>query len=113
MTTRSLVRTRHGAAPTRAKNLVPPMDVFRSDDGLLIAVDLPGVATDALKVRIENDRLEIEGARPDTAIWKRSLGLPKRVDATGIAATFEAGVLSLVLPWREDTRPREVPITVG
>jgi len=89
------------------------MDVFRSEDGLLIAVDLPGVATDALKVRIENDRLEIEGPRSDTAIWKRSLGLPKRVDATGIVATFEAGVLNLVLPWREETRPRDIPISIG
>ncbi len=45
--------------------------------------------------------------------FRRTVSLPFAVDADQAQATFEHGVLRIVLPKAEAARPRKIPITVG
>jgi HSP20 family protein len=42
--------------------------------------------------------------------FRRSFTLPATVDGTRINATYTDGVLTITLPRREETRPRQIPI---
>ncbi len=46
----------------------PPLDVVRGSDGVVITVELPGVAREDVDVRLEGDLLTISGERRSDAV---------------------------------------------
>ena len=92
----------------------PQLDVSRSEDppALKIVVEIPGADPEAIRVVLDGRRLLIAGERPrprsDGEVWYRSeieygpferqLDLADDVDASAAAATYERGLLKIVLP---------------
>jgi HSP20 family protein len=60
--TRSAGTVREGAA--RA-HWVPNTDVYTTDNGLVIKVELAGMRSEHLEIMVEGNRLRISGNRPD------------------------------------------------
>src|SRR3569832_1103206 len=60
--TRSIGSIREGSA--RA-HWVPNTDVYVTDNGLVIKVELAGMRSEHLEITVENNRLRITGSRPD------------------------------------------------
>ena len=60
--TRSAGSVREGSA--RA-SWVPPTDVYATDGGLVIKVELAGMRSEHLEITVEGNRLRISGTRPD------------------------------------------------
>jgi HSP20 family protein len=105
---------------------VPAVDVYETaDKALVVKADLPDLKREQIKVTFENDVLTIEGERPrDAAVssdqyyrlergvgtFRRSFTLPATVDGSRIAAGFQDGVLTVTLPRREETRPRQIQV---
>ena len=58
----STVSSRNGDATGR---WVPNTDVYTTDTGLVIKVELPGMKSDNLEITVEGSRLRIAGTRPD------------------------------------------------
>ena len=98
------------------------VDVLESDDEYLLVVDVPGVTTDTLDVRVEGQKLVVDARRdkdvPSDFEYRseeRSLfldvELPLPLDATdtGSSASVESGVLEVRLPKKGNTA-RHVPI---
>ncbi|MFT7773487.1 Hsp20/alpha crystallin family protein [Roseateles sp.] len=91
----------------------PALDVSEDDKAYSVTVDMPGVAKEAVKVRIEGRRVHIETATPEAsaptdgsrvlyrerraASYARSFTLPVEIDQTQSQARFENGVLTLNL----------------
>jgi len=46
----------------------PPADVYRSNDGWIVKIDLAGVCSDELEIEIQDSLLVIRGCRKDTVI---------------------------------------------
>ena len=89
-----------------------------------VAVRLPGVKKEDIKVTVENEVLEIEAVRL-TAVpeswrplgdyssekhWRLRLDVGPEVDGSRISASLEDWVLSLRLPLREELKPRRIEI---
>jgi HSP20 family protein len=106
---------------------VPPVDIAEtSDKDIVVKVDLPDVRRDDIKVNYENNVLLIEGERlpqPDAenggtyhrverghGKFRRSFTMPSAVDASRIAADYREGVLTITLPRREESRPRQIQV---
>lgn len=102
-----------------------PVDVVEMDDRYVMKASLPGVDPDSLEIKYVNHLLTIKGeTAPDEEFEKahyylrerrlgrfeRSISLPFKVDEEHIDATYEAGLLKLVLPKSEEDRPRRIPI---
>jgi HSP20 family protein len=87
----------------------PAIDVFESDDGYLVRADVPGVAQGDVEIEFHKDRLTFV-AKHDTVKFERSVRFPDRVDADGIAAELNGGVLELRLPKAAEVRPRKISI---
>jgi HSP20 family protein len=107
---------------------LPATDIVESDTHLLLRADLPGVAEEDIHVELNGDILTISGQRKSeheargngflrversSGSFRRSVRLPEGVDAEGISATFERGVLEVSVPKPEQVKPRKVQITLG
>lgn len=99
----------------------PPTDVIEFDDRMELRIDLPGVATDALEVKFEENALSIAARRTDSRPdllhqefgpvgYRRAFTLPEGYDAARIEATLDRGVLTLTLPKADEVRPRRIEV---
>jgi HSP20 family molecular chaperone IbpA len=113
--------------PTRADEVfvAPPADIYEDDDGLVVVADLPGIAPEALDVRVEQRILTItahaQPAPPGTPLHReyeltgffRQFQLPEEVDTTRIEAELKQGVLTLKLPRAAEQQPRRIEVRSG
>lgn len=102
----------------------PPIDIYETDDGLVLLADLPGVAVDTLELQVQNNKLTLFGRvkRPvsDDAQLRhaeyhegdflRSFILSDEVDYERISATLNNGVLKVVLPQAPKAEPRRIQV---
>jgi HSP20 family protein len=107
---------------------LPPMDLVETDEHFVLRADLPGLSEEDVQIELEDNVLTVAGERKaeheekregyyriERAFgqFRRSLTLPDGVDAEGIAARFDKGVLEVRVPKPEQRRPRRVAIQVG
>jgi HSP20 family protein len=107
--------------------LAPAADVLETEAEYRVVLDLPGHDPAAIQLQVENDTLTIQSERKQPALAKgeaahrserafgtsfRSFKLPKGVDAARVEARYEHGVLTVVLPKREEAKPRTVSVQV-
>jgi HSP20 family protein len=121
-------------APTTGANggglrrWVPSMDLVETDEHFVLRADLPGLSEGDVSIELEDNVLTVAGERNaehddkkegfyrmerSFGQFRRSLTLPDGVDADGIAATFDKGVLEVRIPKPEERKPRRVAIQVG
>ena len=84
------------AASSGAKGWLPPVDVWETDDDVVIEVDVPGVSPDALVAEVVNGQLVVTGEREPTQ------GSVRRYRTRALA-----GTLRQKLHRAERHRPRE------
>jgi HSP20 family protein len=104
----------------------PPVDIYETDDALVLEVELPGVSTDAVSVELHEHILRLSGERTRKpavkggryqreegryGAFQRAFRLPTIVDQAKVQATYKNGVLALRLPKREAARPKGIAIT--
>ncbi|HSF33767.1 MAG TPA: Hsp20/alpha crystallin family protein [Candidatus Tectomicrobia bacterium] len=120
-----LLGSRESRNGGRTGSCMPPVDVYESDQGLMLKADLPGFAKDDVQVEIKGNVLTIKGERkrdPDGkgvqyhrverayGAFQRSFKLPASVNASKAEASFKAGVLELKLPKAEEAKPKRVEV---
>jgi len=90
----------------------PAVDVFESDEGYLVRADLPGVREGGVEIEFHKGQLSLVANREDDPVrFERSIRFPDRVDADGIKASLDGGVLELRLPKTAEVRPRKIAIS--
>ena len=106
----------------------PALDISEREDAYLVTVELPGVEADDLEITMEDGLLTIQGERhfaPDSSeqqfhrverrygAFRRSITLPAHVMADGIQASFEDGVLQILVPKMEEATPKRIQVRPG
>jgi HSP20 family protein len=104
----------------------PPVDIYETDDALVLKAELPGVSRDDVSIEIHQNTLILRGQRKhETEVkeehyhrveraygtFQRSFMLPTQVDQEKVQATYHDGVLELRLPKSEAAKPKRVAIT--
>jgi len=105
----------------------PAVDIYETPNELVVKADLPDVNEKDIDVRVENNLLTIRGERKfDKSVaednylrvertygaFSRSFSLPNTVNAESIRAEYKNGVLTVNLPKREESKPRQVKVNV-
>jgi HSP20 family protein len=106
----------------------PPVDIYQNEDQeLVLKAELPDMAPEDIELSINNDTLMIRGEKRFSAdvredqfhrierrygTFSRSFSLPSSVDARRISAEHKNGVLTVRLPAREETKPRQIKVDV-
>ncbi len=101
-----------------------PIDVYTTDEELVIVASVPGIKPDEVEITIEGDTLTLKGEIPGPmenvsyaaqerpyGKFQRVLRLNIPVQADKAEATFDRGVLTLTLPKHEETKARTIKIT--
>lgn len=88
----------------------PAVSVTEENGDTHIAAEIPGVKPEDVKVTVESSVLTIGGQKAGFS-FQRSFTLPPTVNAEGIKATYEHGVLTVTLPKAEQAKARQIPIT--
>jgi HSP20 family protein len=105
----------------------PPVDVAEDADKIFVRVEVPGMNEKDLKVNYEDGMLTVSGERSfekkddrnyhrierSYGSFVRTFTLPRSVDASKIVAAYRNGILEIEIPKLEDSKPRQIQITVG
>jgi HSP20 family protein len=107
---------------------VPTMDAWETDDAVVYAFDLPGVAQDKVAVEVEDGALTVSAERERSeeisgehyhrlerrhGTFSRTVGLPQGVTEDAISASYKDGVLEIRVPKPEQAKPKKIEIGFG
>jgi HSP20 family protein len=119
-----LTQQMFGTDGTLARPSVMPMDAWRDGDTFHVEFDLPGVNPDSIDLDVERNVVTVKAERPARAdnaeliaaerprgVFSRQLILGDNLDTERIAASYDAGVLTLKIPVAEQAKPRKISIT--
>ena len=99
--------------------MVPPVDIYETENALAVIVDLPGVRKEDVEIRVDQDILTIKGNvkyEPPKDLIRREFGLlnfyrqfqlSNEVNQEKISAESKNGVLTITLPKVEKAKPRQ------
>jgi HSP20 family protein len=111
-----------------ARSWTPPMDLVEAEDHFLLRADLPGLREGDVNIEVRDNTLRISGERKaeheqrergwyrlerQFGKFSRALTLPDGLDADGIDASFDHGVLEVRIPKPEERKPRRIEIKQG
>jgi HSP20 family protein len=117
-----------GSGATSTPAWAPAVDISERKDAYIVTVELPGIKLDDLEIAFQDGLLTIQGERlmtQDSAdeethlierrygLFRRSITLPLHVKADAIEASFEDGVLTVVVPKAEEAKPKRIEVRLG
>ena len=105
----------------------PAVDIYETADSIVIKAELPDVDQKDIDVHIEDSTLILKGERKHEdevkkenyhrierffGSFQRSFSLPTTVDQEKVAASCDKGVLTIILPKRGETKPKQITIPI-
>ena len=122
--------TMSGSSGTATGSWTPHTDVYESENGLVIKVELAGMKSDSLEIIVEGQRLRISGVRPDCCRgqhvnflvmeinygpFETALDLPAGYELARAKAIYVNGFLRIDVPQAQRTHAKttKVPISDG
>jgi HSP20 family protein len=119
--------TRFFTEPQSNRPWSPSVDIYETENDLVLKADLPDIELKDIDVRVENQTLTIAGERrfekKDSAKgyhriernygnFVRSFAVPNAFDTDHINASYRNGVLNVTLPKKEAAKPRQIKVEV-
>jgi HSP20 family protein len=114
-----------GSEEMLSSSWVPSVDVAEDGEQVVVRAEVPGMNPDDIDIRFADGRLTLSGERKqenetDGRTWhrvERSYGrftrtfmLPTSVDADKAIASFANGILEVVMPKREEAKPKRIEV---
>jgi HSP20 family protein len=122
---RSLQREAHVPAGWSATLNAPSCDVKEADGHYLVAMDIPGMNKDDIKIELADNRLSVSGERKEEkeekkkgtfrserfyGSFERTFTLPEGVKSENIATEYKDGVLRIAIPKTEASKPKQIKV---
>jgi HSP20 family protein len=111
---------------TSFRSWAPALDLYQDRDHFTVVVDLPGMKKEEIDLSLHGDSLTISGERKreekdDQGLrserfyggFQRTITLPSAVDASKVKASYQEGVLQIVLPKAEEAKPRQIEVSLN
>ncbi len=106
----------------------PAVDIFESDNNIVLKAELPGLDPKDVEVRVEDSTLYLKGERKfekeveednyhrierSYGSFARSFSLPATIDSDKVQAEYKDGLLTLTIPKREEAKPKTIKINAS
>ncbi len=113
---------------TQVRPWTPSVDIFETENELVLKADLPDVNMKDIDIHMENGTLALKGERKfeneeqkkgyhrverSYGAFARYFTLPDTVDAEKVQADYKNGVLTVTLPKKEIAKPRQIRVQVN
>lgn len=104
---------------------LPPVDIYETEAQVVVTAELAGVDKDKVSIEVKDGVLTIRGERRyqkevdkeyfhlmerEYGSFKRSFSLPSKIDREKVSASFKGGVLEIILPKKEEVKPKQISI---
>ncbi len=105
----------------------PPVDIYETENEIVLKAELPEIDQKDIEIKVEDNTLTIRGERRfdqetkkenyhriERAYGKfsRSFSLPNTIDQEKIKASYKDGILKLVMPKKEEKKPKQITVEV-
>jgi HSP20 family protein len=109
----------------QSSNWLPAVDVWETDNEVVLSFDLPGIPEDKITVELDDNVLTVSGERERTqehtserfyrferrfGTFSRSVTLPAGVTESDITANYKDGVLEVRVPKPEEQKPKRIRV---
>jgi HSP20 family protein len=116
-----------GETELSTRSWAPPVDIYETENDIVLKAELPGVDPKDVEVRVEDNTLYLKGERKfekevkeqnyhrverSYGSFARSFSLPNSISADKVKAEFKDGLLTLTMPKREEAKPKTIKIDV-
>jgi len=116
-----------GNTELSTRSWAPPVDIYETEDAIVLKAELPGVDPKDVEVRVEDNTLYLKGERKfqkevkeqnyhrverSYGSFARSFSLPNSISSDRVKAEFKDGLLTLTMPKREEAKPKTIKIDV-
>ena len=123
----SLLRTGEGKELFALGSWVPPVDIYETEDTIVLSAELPGMKKEDMSVEIKDNTLTIKGERKferDSAAksysriersygtFQRVFTLPHLVQQDKVKARYENGILEIILSKAEEGKTKHIKVQV-
>ncbi len=104
-----------------------PIDVFETEQGYHVRALLPGMKAEDIELTVQQNTLSLRGQfHPSvkegqqvtwlvqeigSGTFERTLTFPKPIDTNKLETSYENGVLSILIPLAESSRPKRISVT--
>jgi HSP20 family protein len=114
-----------GLADGRRGLSLPAVDMFQTEDDVVIKLAVPGMKPEDVQISVTGDTLSIKGeVKEETdnkekayhireqrwGAFERTLTLPTAVRSEKAQAEFENGILTVTLPKAEEVKPKTITV---
>jgi len=118
-------RTWRTDEPAATTTWSPAVDIFETEGEIVVKAELPGMERKDIVLNLESNVLTVRGERRfaketkddnyhrierSYGTFSRSFSIPATVDAEEIRADYRDGVLKIVLPKKEQAKPKQIRI---
>jgi HSP20 family protein len=106
----------------------PAVDIYETDNEVVLKAEVPEISQKDIDIQVENNTLVLRGERKFEKEAKRenfhrieraygsfvrSFTLPNSIDQEKIRADYKDGILKIVMPKREETKPKQIKVAVS
>jgi HSP20 family protein len=107
---------------------LPAVDIFEDAEQIVVKADLPDIDPKNVDIRVEDNTLFLRGERKfenevkqenfhrierTYGTFGRSFVLPRTVASEKISAEYKNGVLTIRMPKREESKPKQIKVNVN
>ncbi len=121
------LRIRNGGSTWSSAWSSPAIDMYQTDNDVVVKAALPGVKADEVQINVSGDVLTIRGETKHDeeetlkdkswhirehrwGAFERSIMLPTNVKSEKAKADFDNGILTITLPKSEEVKPKTITI---
>jgi HSP20 family protein len=105
----------------------PAVDIYETEDEVVVKAELPEVNQKDIDIQIENNTLILRGERKFNketkkenfhrierayGAFSRSFTLPSSINQEKISADYKDGILKISMPKREETKPKQIKVAI-
>lgn len=108
----------------RSSTRIMPVDLYRDSNRYVLNADLPGMDPGSIDVDVDGQVLTIRANRTTANVdgvkwlsqerpsggYVRQFSIGEGVDSSAISASYDNGVLSLIIPMSEKAKPRKIEV---
>jgi HSP20 family protein len=124
----SVRNVRQGDEALSTSVWTPPVDIYETENEVIVKAELPEVTQKDIEIQVENNTLTLRGERKfdkelkqenfhrierSYGTFARSFTLPATIDQEKIKADYKDGILRVVMPKREETKPKQIKVAVS
>jgi HSP20 family protein len=124
----SVRNVRQGDEALSTSVWTPPVDIYETENEVIVKAELPEVNQKDIEIQVENNTLTLRGERKfdkelkqenfhrierPYGTFARSFTLPMTIDQEKIKADYKDGILRVVMPKREEIKPKQIKVAVS